>query len=429
MNLSFLKKKINLNPVTNTKTPKQENKISNGVKEKFLIFAWGLYDLANQSFALNIVSLYFVRWVTIEKHTPELFYSISFGLSMFLVAILAPFLGAVSDLIHRHRFFLVLFTMLSIIFTISLGLTETVLLGLIFFAIANFGCQMAIIFYNALLINVASRDNIGLVSGIGRMLGYCGAVLGLYIVKPLVLEKGYRAAFIPSGLLFFIFALPCMLFIKEQGRDAFSSLKKNRLSLLPFKQFLKNSLDLIKSAGISNFLKATFFCLCVVNIIILFMSVYASRVFGLSEVQLINLVLFSTLFAIAGSLISGILSDRLGHKRSFVIVFVLWEISLLSGTLARSMPFYWFIGPLVGVALGSTWVISRALLVQTVPPEKIGEVFGLFNLVGYLSAIIGALFWGGLLWLLSPLGELGYRLALLCLFFFLLPGFAYLRRI
>ncbi|MDO9573054.1 MAG: hypothetical protein Q7J37_04150 [Candidatus Omnitrophota bacterium] len=32
------------------------------IKKPALVLAWGLYDLANQFFALNIVSLYFVRW-------------------------------------------------------------------------------------------------------------------------------------------------------------------------------------------------------------------------------------------------------------------------------------------------------------------------------------------------------------------------------
>jgi len=348
------------------------------IKNKSLIFAWGLYDLANQSFALNIVSLYFVRWVTIEKQTPELFYSISFGLSVSLVAILAPFLGTISDLIHRHRFFLVTFTLLSIFFTISLGLTESVFLGLIFFAIANFGCQAAIIFYNALLINIAPPDKIGLVSGIGKMLGYCGAVLGLYIVRPLVLESGYRAAFVPSGLLFLIFALPCMLFIKDKrpvgNLNAIFFVKENGL-LTSIKQLFRNTLDLAKFTGLSNFLKATFFCLCVVNIIILFMSVYATRVFGLSEPQVINLVIFSTLFAIVGSLSSGYISDRIGYKRSLAVVIILWGICLLSGALANGVLVYWFIGPLVGVALGSTWVVSRALAIHIVPAQKVGQVF------------------------------------------------------
>jgi UMF1 family MFS transporter len=403
-----------------------------GIKQQSLILAWGMYDLANQFFALNIVSLYFVRWVTIEKQTPELFYSVSFGFSLFLVAVLAPFLGAVSDSVHRHRFFLAWSTLLSVIFTLSLGLTENVFLGLVFFAIANFGCQAAIIFYNALLINIAPYHKIGLVSGIGKMLGYCGAVLGLYIVKPLVLEGGYRAAFIPSGLLFFVFALPCMLFVKDkragQMVGIISFLKSNRIISF-IKQFLGNTRNLVRSADLSNFLKASFFFLCIVNIIIIFMSVYATRVFGLSESQVINLVLFSTIFAILGSLFSGYVSDLIGYKRSLMVVLLLWGVCLISGAVARNMLFYWFIGPLVGVALGSTWVVSRALVIKIVPADKVGQVFGLFSLIGYLSAIVGALFWGGLLWFLSPLGEIGYRLALASLFFFLLPGFVYLRRI
>ena len=404
----------------------------NKLKERFLILAWGLYDLANQFFALNVVSLYFVRWITIEKQTPEIFYSISFGFSMFLVACLAPFLGTISDLTRRHRLFLVWFTLLSTLFTVCLGLTESVIWGLVFFAIANFGCQGAIIFYNALLINIAPADKIGLVSGIGKMFGYCGAVLGLYIIRPLVLEGGYHAAFVPSGLLFLIFALPCMLFVKDRRSSSnlnLSSFFKRDNLLTSFRQFLKENFYLIRSSEMSNFLKAIFFCLCVVNIIILFMSVYATKVFGLSERQIIDLILFSTIFAIFGSLFSGFISDKIGYKRSLVAVLLLWAICLLFGSLARNIVFYWIIGPLVGISFGATWVVSRALAIRIVPAQNIGQAFGLFSFVGYFSAIIGALFWGGLLWFLSPLGALGYRIALLCLFFLLLPGFFYLHRI
>jgi len=66
------------------------------------ILSWCMYDLANQFFAVNVVSLYFVRWLTIEKNAPEFFYSISFGISIFAVAVLAPFLGAISDESGKH---------------------------------------------------------------------------------------------------------------------------------------------------------------------------------------------------------------------------------------------------------------------------------------------------------------------------------------
>ncbi|MBU1998344.1 MAG: hypothetical protein ABIG46_00780 [Candidatus Omnitrophota bacterium] len=37
------------------------------VRKPALVLAQSLYDLANQFFALNIVYLYFVHWVTIER--------------------------------------------------------------------------------------------------------------------------------------------------------------------------------------------------------------------------------------------------------------------------------------------------------------------------------------------------------------------------
>jgi MFS-type transporter involved in bile tolerance (Atg22 family) len=69
------------------------------------------------------------------------------------------------------------------------------------------------------------------------------------------------------------------------------------------------------------------------------------------------------------------------------------------------------------------------MAISIVPKEKIGEIFGLFNLVGYLSAIVGALFWGTLLLFLYRFGELGYRATLLSLILFIVLGFVFLLRV
>ncbi len=402
------------------------------IKSSSLVLAWGLYDLANQFFALNVVSLYFVRWLTLERGASEIFYSISFGISTFLVGISAPILGAISDKLERRRPFLVSLTLLSIIFTMLLGVPKSIILGLLFFAIANFGCQLAIVFYNAQMVDIAPKDKIGLVSGFGRMLGYSGALLALYLIKPIVLKSGYQATFLPTGILFLIFSLPCMLFIRDKQTkeriNLVSFLKKEKIFGI-FKDIRATFSDVRKLPGMSDFLKATFFGLCAVNAVILFMSVYATKVFGFSESQIINLLAFSTVFAIAGSMFSGFLSDFLGHKRCLLATFFLWSICFLAGAFARSIPLYWLIGALVGTALGATWVVSRALVIKLVPAEKIGAVFGLFNLIGYISAITGAMFWGLALLLLSPFGEWGYRIALLSLVFFTATGFIFLLRI
>ncbi|MBI4972800.1 MAG: MFS transporter, partial [Candidatus Omnitrophica bacterium] len=333
------------------------------MRRGFLVISWAMYDLANQFFALNVVSLYFVRWLTLEKQKPEILYSISFGISTLFVALLGPILGAISDETKRRRPFLVFLTLLSIIFTMLLGM-DNILLGLLFFGIANFGCQTAIIFYNALMVNIAPKNRIGFVSGLGKMFGYSGAIIALYLIKPIVLKKGYLATFLPTGILFLIFSLPCLIFIKDKFPPAkislFYFLKKQKIKDI-FHTLKDTAFNIQQFPGLLDFLKAAFFGLCAVNTVILFMSIYATRVFALNETQVINLITFSTFFAIVGSISFGFISDYLGHKRCLTAVFFLWAICFLVAAFAKSINLYWIIGALTGVALGATWVVSRAL--------------------------------------------------------------------
>lgn len=401
-------------------------------KNGFLILSWALYDLANQFFALNVVSLYFVRWLILEKKSPEILYSISFGISTFFIAISAPILGAISDVTGRRKPPLIFLTLVSIVFTMLLGVKDNIFLSLLFFAIANFGCQTATVFYNALMVNIAPKNRIGLISGLGKAFGYTGAILALYLIKPVVLESGYQATFLPTGILFLIFSLPCLIFIKDkpagQKINLGSFIKKDKI-LEIFRALRKTTLDVHALPGLLDFLKATFFGLCAVNAVILFMSVYATKVFGMDESGVIKLIGFSTFFAIAGSLFSGFLSDYLGHRRCLVAVFILWIICFWAGAFAKSATLYLFIGALVGITLGATWVVSRALAISLVPEAQIGEVFGLFNLVGYISAIAGALFWGLILLLFYRFGEWGYRITLFSLISFMVPGLLFLLRV
>lgn len=385
--------------------------------------SWVLYDLANQFFVLNIVSLYFPRWLTLDKGTPEIFYSLAFGVSMMLVAVCAPLLGTFSDLRQKRRLFLVVFTLISIVFTAALGFSESVAAALLFFAIANLGCQVAIIFYNSLLINVAPPDKVGLISGIGRMFGYSGAIAALYFTKPVVAEAGYRPAFIVTSLLFLLFSLPCMLLVRESGR---SEGKK------PFE--VRRALHIIVSGmrkvyaitGMKNFLSAAFFLLSAVSAMMLFMGVYADKAFGLNGEQVADLIVFATLFAILGSIVSGYVSDLIGHGRTLIGVFILWGVSIAGAAVVTSYFYYWLVGAFIGLSLGGTWVVLRAIVVKLVSKENIGEAFALFNLTVYLGGVVGPLFWGILLIYCRKLGAFGYRIALSSMLVFVLAGIYFL---
>ncbi len=59
------------------------------------LYAWALYDLANTTFSLNVVSRYLPLLVVEDLGGRDLDVSLAYSGSMLLVALAAPVLGAV----------------------------------------------------------------------------------------------------------------------------------------------------------------------------------------------------------------------------------------------------------------------------------------------------------------------------------------------
>jgi UMF1 family MFS transporter len=73
-------------------------------------------------------------------------------------------------------------------------------------------------------------------------------------------------------------------------------------------------------------------------------------------------------------------------------------------------------GAILGSGLGGVQVADRVLMVRLSPPERLGEFFGLYGLVGKGSQVIGQLLYGATIFvLLGPLGVGAYQVAVLSL--------------
>jgi len=397
------------------------------VNKKLVIFSWSMYDFANTIFAMNVISLYFVLWVTVDMKGGDILYSWVLSGSMLLAAISSPIMGAVSDRLGRRMPFLIAFTVICCVFTALIGVANKLFLGLLFFAIANFCYQIAAIFYNALLPQVSDKGQIGRISGYGTALGYCGTIAGLLLVRPIVLKYGRQTAFIPTAVLFILFSLPCFLFVKDRSVN-----KKNKFELQireTFRKIKETFVHIRKYPGLFNFLIASFIALNAINSIIIFMSVYTKKVIGFTDTEITNFYIVSTIFAVLGSFITGFITDRLGSKRTLSIVLGLWCISVFLAAISFSKTVFWIVGPLTGICLGATWTSARALVVDLSPPQIVGEVFGFYGLTGRSAAIIGPLIWGLTVWVFGFLGILKYRLAIFSLLLFLGLGYHFLRKV
>ncbi|GJL79581.1 MAG: MFS transporter [Nitrospinaceae bacterium] len=384
--------------------PPPENQASN----KLAIGSWALYDFANTIFSMNVISLYFALWVTVDHGGPDILYSVALSGSMLAVALSVPVFGAISDQTGKRRIPLTLLTLLSVAGTFFIGQTGHLLTGIFFFIIANYCYQSALVFYNGMLPSVARGSHIGLVSGYGVSLGYLGSIAGLLLVKPFVEAGGRSAAFLPTAAMFLIFSIPCFLFVQDpetQARkkvhigQAFRTLKQTVANASEYKLLLK-------------FILIHFLILDVVNTVIAFMSVYANKVMQFTDAEITTFLISSTAAAMIGSYVIGWLVKHKGTGWSYGLVLWLWVAALSIAILSQSQTIFWLVGPLAGMGMGGVWVVSRAYIVELSPPEKLGEFFGLYGLAGKAASILGPLLWGTVVWIFQDTQTFKYRAAL-----------------
>lgn len=380
--------------------------------DKIAIASWSLYDFANTIFSMNVISLYFALWVTVDQGGHDIQYSWALSGSMLVVAFSVPVFGAISDQTGNRRVPLIILTLACIACTSVIGLADNLLMGLILFAIANYAYQSSMVFYNSMLPHVARGSDIGMVSGYGVSLGYLGSIFGLWVVKPFVIEGGRTAAFIPTAVLFLVFALPCFIFVKDPDHRPFNTLRLGTA----FRTLKQTFMEIKKYKNLFHFILIHFLILDVVNTVIAFMSVYANKVIGFNDVQITTFLISSTTAAMIGSFIIGWLVKFKGSIWSYWLVLGLWAVGLLIGVTSQTEAMFWVVGPLAGMGMGGVWVVSRALIVELSPPEKIGEFFGLYGLAGKMASIIGPLLWGSIVYLLETTQTLKYRAALFSLF-------------
>ena len=381
------------------------------------IVGWSLYDFANTIYSMNIVSLYLKRYIVEDLGRDDRYFDIPFSISMLLAALLLPALGAMSDHSTRKRIFLLLFTLTC---CIAVGLMAyvppgAVVLLIILFIISNFCYEAGQPFYNSLLYSVADGRQARFVSGIGVSMGYVGAILGMILVLPFVTGSVYSwdvpfldaggkdASFLPTAILFLVFALPLFLWVKESPPAV--------TRRIGWKASYKDVWDGIRQTrkypGVLRFLIADYFFEDAVATAIINFGIYCSLVLDMTEERITSFLILSTVAAVVGSLVIGKLAQYFSLKKLLRVIVIGWIISLVSFVLIDSMVAVWVLGSAIGVFLGGLWTTSRPMLAELVPRGELGRFFGLFALSGRAAAVVGPLVWTTVVYLLHPQRSLG----------------------
>jgi len=413
---------------------------------KFNIFVWTLFDFANTSYSIVVVTfifaVYFKDTIAAGKPVGDLYWSLGISISMVLTAIISPVLGAIADYSAGKKRFLLFFTLLCIIATSFLFfLTKgDVLIALILFVLANIGFEAGLVFYDAFLPEITSVKNYGRVSGYGFAMGYLGSLAILAILLPFIKDNLIRETFPASALFFLIFASPLFFVLKDSRKKV----KRNKSYVnIGFNRVFNTIRNLRNYKNLALFLLAFFFYIEGVNTVIFFAGNYAKTTLHFTMNQLIVFFIVVQTTAVLGAVVFGVISDSIGQKKSIIISLFIWLFTLLvayltsdsntflmqtlAGWIGKSpeslvIPSFYFVGLLAGSVMGGTQSTSRSLMSKLTPEEKKTEFFGFYSLFGKSSAVVGPLVFG-----LVSYGTGSQRIAILAICLFFIVGLLVLR--
>jgi len=192
------------------------------------IRAWCMYDWANSAFATTILAavlpVYYSR-VAGETLPSEAvatqYWSIGLSVALFVVAIISPILGTISDLRRGKKPMLAVSAGVGVIGTGLLALAGSGdwLLASIFFVVGRIGFGAALIFYDSLLPHVAREEDQDRVSSLGYALGYLGGGILLAVNAVMIIFlgeiPGSRLSFLSVAVWWAVFTIPVLRRVPE----------------------------------------------------------------------------------------------------------------------------------------------------------------------------------------------------------------------
>ena len=360
---------------------------------------WVLYDFANTIFSFVVVTRYFNDWIVNERGQPDYYVGLMSAAVSIALLFTLPVIGARADRTGRHVPVLAVFTTVCVGMTALLGIVEPVLLALVVAGVATFAFNTADSQYHPLLAHVAAPERRGRVSGIGVAVGYLGTLTALAIIGGIATDGNAQRAFLPAAGLFAVFALPLLLFVRERGHAPSPRPPQRPL------RALAASVRRARGEPYGRLLLARFFYVDAIATVIQFMTVYARRTGDFDGRELDLLLAVATVAALIGAVVAGLLAERVGPRRVVLVTLALTVSVLAAGAATGSSTLLWVLGPMVGIALGSLSAVDRVFLLRLVPPERRGEEFALYALVGKLSSGFGPLvLWGGTVLVGTELG-------------------------
>tara|TARA_B100001964_G_scaffold244995_1_gene329270 strand:+ start:1658 stop:2926 length:1269 start_codon:yes stop_codon:yes gene_type:complete len=374
------------------------------INSKKSILAWSLYDWANSAFATTVMAGFFPvffkeYWSTTDSVTLSTWYlGLGNSIASILVAVLAPFIGAIADRGTAKKKLLIFFAFLGIIATGGLWIVNQGhwQIAILFYIIASIGFMAGNIFYDSLLPAVASKDKFDYASSMGFSLGYIGGGLLFLINVLMYLQPHYfgipdgataiRLSFISVAVWWAVFSIPIILFVKEPKiHDPIgicSAVKEG------WGQFISTLTKIRELKVVGTFLMAYWLYIDGVDTIIRMAVDYGTSI-GFPASSLITALLLVQFVAFPATLIYNWFSSKIGIKNAIYTAIIGYTFITIFGAFVSKEWHFYVLAIMIACFQGGIQALSRSMYSRIIPKKQAAEFFGFYNMLGKFAAIIG----------------------------------------
>lgn len=374
--------------------------------------SWIMYDWANSVYATNILAvifpIYFGNVCQANGADNLVLWSYGTSAATFLVAILAPIMGALADHKGHKKKLFTAFLLIGVVFTLSNAFVENYQLLLIGYVLSHIGFSGSCLFYDSFLTDVTTPERMDRVSSWGYAMGYIGGstipfVLSIIILLVMGMDNmlAFKLVIILTSVWWLVFSIPTL---KNVHQVHYIEPQKN-LIRSTFSNLGRTARKIFSDKKIFLFIIAYFFYIDGVNTVISISTSYGSKL-GLNDISMILALLVTQLVAVPFSILFGKLAGKLGSVNILCAAIAMYFFICLvgffmgfnieqnpgnSGALTFSLILFWCMAFLVGTVQGGIQAISRSYFGKLIPPDRSNEYFGFFDIFGKFAAVIGPL--------------------------------------
>ena len=373
--------------------------------------SWALYDWANSAFVLTIISGFFPiffkeYWANLLDPPQSTFYlGAANSIAAIIVAMIAPFLGAIADKGSAKKKFMLTFAFLGILMTIGLSLVQRGYwqLALFFFVSATVGWSGANVFYDSLLPSVASKKDVDFVSSLGYALGYIGG--GLLFLANVIFYLNHEFFGIPDAatavkinflsvtIWWLLFTIPLIIFIKEPKLN--DKIPPRKAITLGWKQLVQTLKDLKHYKIVATFLVAYWLYIDGVDTIVR-MAINYGKDLHFANSTLIIALLMVQFIAFPATLGYSWIASKIGAKKAVLTGILGYIIITIFGYFMSKEWEFFVLAGAVGLFQGGIQALSRSLYTRIIPHDKSAEFFGFYNMLGKFAAVLGPIMMGSI---------------------------------